>query len=153
MRKLLLLASAVLIMPIAACTSDISTSHYSTSNVGSVSQTMGGTVVSVRQVSVSSEDNNAGTLIGGALGGIGGSSIGGGSTAHALGAVGGAVIGGIAGNAAQRGLSSQQAYEYVVRLDNGNMVTIVQGTDILLNPGQRCFVSLGHPARVTPAYY
>ena len=152
MRKILLLAAASLIMPIAACTSDISSSHYSTGSVGTVAQVMSGTVVSVRQVSVSSEDNNAGTLIGGALGGIGGSTIGGGSTAHALGAVGGAVIGGIAGNAAQRGLSSQGGYEYIVRLDNGNMVTVVQGTDILLNPGQRCYVTLGDPARVTPAY-
>ena len=152
MHKILLLATAALIMPIAACTSDISSSHYSTGSVGTVAQVMSGTVVSVRQVSVSSEDNNAGTLIGGALGGIGGSTIGGGSTAHALGAVGGAVIGGIAGNAAQRGLSSQGGYEYIVRLDNGNMVTVVQGTDILLNPGQRCYVSLGNPARVTPAY-
>ena len=73
MHKLLLLATAALILPMAACTSDISSSHYSTGSVGSVAQTMGGTVVSVRQISVSSEDNNAGTLIGGALGGIGGS--------------------------------------------------------------------------------
>ncbi len=153
MHKLLLLATAALILPMAACTSDISSSHYSTGSVGSVAQTMGGTVVSVRQISVSSEDNNAGTLIGGALGGIGGSTIGGGSTAHALGAVGGAVLGGIAGNAAQRGLSSQQGYEYVIRLDNGNMITVTQGNDILLNPGQRCYVSLGSPARVMPAYY
>lgn len=152
MRKIVLLATAALIMPIAACTSDISSSHYSTSSVGAVAQVVAGTVVSVRQITVSSEDNNAGTLIGGALGGIGGSTIGGGSTAHALGAVGGAVIGGIAGNAAQRGLSSQQGYEYVVRLDNGNMLTVTQGNDVLLNPGQRCYVTLGSPARVMPAY-
>lgn len=152
MNKLLLLATAALMMPMAACTSDISTSHYSTSSVGSVSQVMGGTVVSVRRVTVSSEDEGGGALAGAALGGVGGYAIGGDSTAHALGAIGGAVLGGIAGNAAQKGLSSQQAYEYIVRLDNGSMVTVVQGTDILLNPGQRCYVSLGHPARVTPAY-
>ncbi|MBQ8677899.1 MAG: hypothetical protein IJ529_05475, partial [Alphaproteobacteria bacterium] len=64
MHKLILLASAALIMPIAACTSDISSSHYSTSSVGVAAQTMAGTVVSVRQITVSSEDNNAGTLIG-----------------------------------------------------------------------------------------
>ena len=153
MHKLIILASAALIMPIAACTSDISSSHYSTSSVGVAAQTMAGTVVSVRQITVSSEDNNAGTLIGAGLGGVGGSAIGGGSRAHTIGAIGGAVLGGIAGNAAQKGLSSQQGYEYVIRLDNGNMVTVTQGNDILLNPGQRCYVSLGHPARVTPAYY
>lgn len=152
MHKILFTTAVALILPLAACTSDISSSHYSTSSVGTVVQTMGGTVVSVRPITVSSEDNNAGTLIGGAMGGVAGSQIGGGDTAHILGAVGGAVIGGIAGNAAQRGLSSQSGYEYVIRLDNGNMVTVTQGTDILLNPGQRCYVSLGHPARVVPAY-
>ena len=49
-------------------------------------------------------------------------------------------------------LLEKNGYEYVIRLDNGNMVTVTQGTDILLNPGQRCYVSLGHPARVMPAY-
>lgn len=152
MHKILFTAAMALVLPLAACTSDISSSHYSAGSVGSVAQTMGGTVVSVRQITVSSEDNNAGTLIGGAMGGVAGSQIGGGSTAHILGAVGGAVIGGIAGNAAQRGLSSQNGYEYVIRLDNGSMVTVAQGADILLNPGQRCYVSLGNPARVMPAY-
>lgn len=152
MNKLLLVTVAALVMPIAACTSDISSSHYATSSVGRVNQTMSGTVISVRPITVSSEDNNAGTLIGGALGGVAGSQIGGGDTAHILGAIGGAVVGGIAGNAAQRGLSSQTGYEYVIKLDNGNMVTVTQGNDILLNPGQRCFVSLGNPARVMPAY-
>ena len=152
MHKLILLATAALIMPIAACTSDISSSHYSAGSVGTVTQTIAGTVVSVRAISVSSEDNNAGTLIGAGLGGVGGSAIGGGDRAHIIGAIGGAVLGGIAGNAAQKGLSSQQGYEYVIRLDNGNMVTVAQGNDVLLNPGQRCFVSLGNPARVMPAY-
>ena len=152
MHKNILVALSAVILPLAACTSDISSSHYYTDSVGRVSQTMGGTVVSVRPVVVSSEDNNAGTLIGGALGGVAGSTIGGGDTAHILGAIGGAVIGGIAGDAAQRGLSSQTGYEYVIRLDNGNMITVAQGNDILLNPGQRCYVSLGNPARVMPAY-
>lgn len=152
MHKTLLAAVAAIILPLAACTSDISSSHYYTDSVGRVNQTMSGTVVSVRPITVSSEDNNAGTLIGGALGGVAGSAIGGDDTAHILGALGGAVIGGIAGNAAQQGLSSQSGYEYVIRLDNGNMVTVAQGTDVLLNPGQRCYVSLGNPARVMPAY-
>jgi len=152
MHKTILIALTAIILPISACTTDISSSHYYTDSVGRVSQTMGGTVVSVRQIRVSSENNNAGTLIGGAVGGVAGSTIGGGDTAHILGALGGAVIGGIAGDAAQKGLSSQNGFEYVIRLDNGQMITVAQGNDILLNPGQRCYVSLGHPARVMPAY-
>ena len=153
MNKTILMATIALLLPVGACTSDISSSHYYTNSVGVAAQTIGGTVVSVRQVTLSSENEGGGALVGAALGGVGGYAIGGDSTAHTLGAIGGALLGGIAGNAAQKGLSSQQAYEYVVKLDNGNMVTVVQGTDVLLNPGQKCFVSLGNPARVSPVYY
>ena len=76
--------------------------------------------------------------------------IGGGNTAHLLGAVGGAILGGFAGNAAQEGLTSQQGYEYIVRLDNGNTVSTTQGADVLLNPGQRCQIIFGNPARIIP---
>ena len=67
-------------------------------------------------------------------------------------AIGGAVVGGIAGNAAQEGLSSQSGYEYVIQLDNGSMVTVSQGNDVLLNPGQKCMVLYGKRARVVPYY-
>ena len=73
--------------------------------------------------------------------------IGGSDTAHILGAIGGAVVGGIAGNAAQEGLSSQSGYEYVIQLDNGSMVTVSQGNDVLLNPGQKCMVLYGKRPR------
>lgn len=85
-------------------------------------------------------------------GGVAGSMIGGSDTAHILGAIGGAVVGGIAGNAAQEGLSSQSGYEYVIQLDNGSMVTVSQGNDVLLNPGQKCMVLYGKRARVVPYY-
>ena len=118
-------------------------------SVGQVSQAQGCTVVSVRPIKVSTQ-NGAGTAIGGIAGGIAGSQIGGGNTAHLLGAVGGAILGGFAGNAAQEGLTSQQGYEYIVRLDNGNTVSTTQGADVLLNPGQRCQIIFGNPARIIP---
>lgn len=134
-----------------ACTSRIGADQYDTSAVGEVNRAVKGTVVSVRQISIAS-NNGAGTLIGGAAGGVAGSMIGGSDTAHILGAIGGAVVGGIAGNAAQEGLSSQSGYEYVIQLDNGSMVTVSQGNDVLLNPGQKCMVLYGKRARVVPYY-
>lgn len=134
---------------IAGCASDIDSNYYSTGSVGQVSQAQGCTVVSVRPIKVSTQ-NGAGTAIGGIAGGIAGSQIGGGNTAHLLGAVGGAILGGFAGNAAQEGLTSQQGYEYIVRLDNGNTVSTTQGADVLLNPGQRCQIIFGNPARIIP---
>ena len=135
----LLLALPLTAAGIAGCASDIDSNY----------QAQGCTVVSVRPIKVSTQ-NGAGTAIGGIAGGIAGSQIGGGNTAHLLGAVGGAILGGFAGNAAQEGLTSQQGYEYIVRLDNGNTVSTTQGADVLLNPGQRCQIIFGNPARIIP---
>lgn len=145
----LLLALPLTAAGIAGCASDIDSNYYSTGSVGQVSQAQGCTVVSVRPIKVSTQ-NGAGTAIGGIAGGIAGSQIGGGNTAHLLGAVGGAILGGFAGNAAQEGLTSQQGYEYIVRLDNGNTVSTTQGADVLLNPGQRCQIIFSNPARIIP---
>lgn len=145
----LLLALPLTAAGIAGCASDIDSNYYSTGSVGQVSQAQGCTVVSVRPIKVSTQ-NGAGTAIGGIAGGIAGSQIGGGNTAHLLGAVGGAILGGFAGNAAQEGLTSQLGYEYIVRLDNGNTVSTTQGADVLLNPGQRCQIIFGNPARIIP---
>ena len=122
MKKAALLMILPMLLTAGACTSRIGADQYDTSAVGEVNRAVKGTVVSVRQISIAS-NNGAGTLIGGA-----------------------------AGNAAQEGLSSQSGYEYVIQLDNGSMVTVSQGNDVLLNPGQKCMVLYGKRARVVPYY-
>ena len=151
MKKAALLIILPMLLTAGACTSRIGADQYDTSAVGEVYRAVKGTVVSMRQISIASY-YGAGTLIGGAAGCVAGSMIGGSDTAHILGAIGGAVVGGIAGNAAQEGLSSQSGYEYVIQLDNGSMVTVSQGNDVLLNPGQKCMVHYGKRARVVPYY-
>ena len=133
-----------------ACTADIGTNDYYASSANTVNTAKMCTVVSLRPVTVKSNDNNAGTLFGAAAGGVAGSAIGGDDTAHILGAIGGALVGGIAGDAAQAELSKQTGYEYIVRLDNGNLATIVQGNDVYIQPGQKCMVLYGRQARVVP---
>ncbi len=149
MSKIALLMFFPLAIILTACTSRIGVNEYSVSGTGQVNRALRGTILSVRAVNVESE-NGAGTLIGGAAGGVAGSTIGKGSTANILGAIGGAVIGGIVGDAAQGALSSQTAYEYVIQLDNGSLVTLTQGTDVVLHPGQKCIVIYGNPSRIVP---
>ena len=132
---------------LTSCQADIASNQYSTSSVGVARSASECSVVSVRQVNVKS-NNGLGTVIGSVAGGVAGYSIGSGSTAHNLGAIGGAVLGGMAGNAAQGALSSQGGFEYVVKLSNGQIMTLTQGTDVLLTPGQRCMVLFGNPARL-----
>lgn len=149
MKKTAILLFLPLALMLASCTSRIGANDYSVSGTGQVNRALKGTILSVRQVNVQSE-NGVGTLIGGAAGGVAGSTIGKGSTANILGAIGGAVVGGMVGDAAQGALSSQTAYEYIIQLDNGSIVTLTQGTDTLLQPGQKCIVIYGNPSRIIP---
>ena len=132
-----------LILPVmavlAGCASQIGANQYDSAAVGSVNRARAGTIVSVRAITVADSDNSLGTAIGGIAG--------------VLGAVGGALVGGAAGNLAQRGLSKQSGYEYVVQLDNGGLVTVTQGSDVLMAVGQRCMVLYGSGsdrARIIP---
>lgn len=145
-----LLATAALMFLTAACAPNINSNHYSTSATGAVGQVLPCTVVSARQVNVSSSDSSAGAMLGAIGGGVAGSTIGHGR-GSLLGALGGAALGGLAGNYAQEGLSSQAGVEYIVRLDNGSMRTITQGTDVYMQPGQKCFLLYGDQSRVIPA--
>ena len=133
MKKFAILLVLPLALLVNACTSRIGANEYATAGTGQVNRAVKGTIVSVRQVQVQS-DNGAGTLIGGAAGGVAGSMIG----------------GGMAGDAAQGALSRQGGYEYVVQLDTGGLITVTQGTDVLLTPGQKCLVLYGKQARVVP---
>lgn len=142
-----LLTFVIPLVMLTACQADIQSDQYGTSSVGRAGSAAQCRVITVRQVKVKT-DNELGTLIGGAAGGIAGYSIGHGNTAHLLGGLGGAVLGGMAGDAAQGALSSQSGYEYVVELNNGQIMTITQGTSTLLSPGQKCLLLYGNPARL-----
>ena len=149
MKKQLLTISAAALL-LSACAANINSDHYNTSATGAVGQVMGCTVVNVRHVNVSSDDSSAGAVLGAIGGGVAGSTIGHGR-GSVLGALGGAALGGVAGNMAQKGLTSQTGVEYIVRLDNGTMRTITQGTDVYMQPGQRCYLLYGDQSRIIPA--
>lgn len=140
------------IVALAACAPRIGSNDYSYSSVRQASSAFPCTVLSVRQVNVSSDDNSAGTLLGGVAGGVAGSTIGHGRSANTLGAIGGAAAGMLAGNLVQDSIMKQGGYEYIVRTDNGQTISVTQGTDILLNAGQRCMLINGNPSRITPYY-
>ena len=151
MKKYLVYAAPVLIA-LAACAPRIGSNDYSYSSVRQASSAFPCTVLSVRQVNVASDDNSAGTLLGGVAGGVAGSTIGHGRSSHTLGAIGGAAAGMLAGNLIQDSMMQQGGYEYVVRTDDGRTYSVTQGTDILLNAGQRCMLINGNPSRII-AYY
>ncbi len=162
MRSIILAAATALVLGGCAQTSpDV----YGPYEVGAAAYTEMGTVAGARPVEVSSPGGTGiGATVGALAGGIAGAQIGPSSYSHrghrhrytsaasALGAVGGALIGGLIGAAIERDVSRQTAVEYIVRLDDGALVTIVQG-DRPLAVGQRVFVQTPNRgrARLVPA--
>lgn len=148
--NLLYVVPALLAM--AACAPRIGSNDYSYGSVRQASNAFPCTVLSVRAVNVSSDDNTVGTALGGVAGGVAGSTIGHGRSANTLGAIGGAAAGMLIGNLAQDAMMKQSGYEYVVRTDNGQTYSVTQGTDTLLSAGQRCMLLNGAESRIIPYY-
>lgn len=147
MRIAIALLSAAAVA-LGGCASNISPQTYSVGAVGQINRSISGTVISAREVGV------AGTVgMGGAAGTAAGAVIGsgaGGNNARGniVGAIGGAVVGGLAGAAIEANATKQQGIEYVVETENGNLMTIVQGTDTVFSQGQKVLVLYGSPSRL-----
>jgi outer membrane lipoprotein SlyB len=105
-----------------------------------------GTVESVRDVIIDANDTGTGTLAGAAIGGIAGSTVGGGRRANAAGAIAGAVVGGLIGNAVEKNGNDRQGVEVTIRLEGGQIIAITQGKDEEFRPGDRVKILSGQGA-------
>ena len=127
------------------CAPRIGGSNYSVRGSGEMSKTYRGVVVSSRVIKISAktaENENTpgvGALAGGTLGGLTGSVIGKGRGSLVAAGVG-ALTGALAGHMAEKGLTDQDGFEYQVRLEDGQLITIAQGADPVLQVGQRVLV-------------
>jgi outer membrane lipoprotein SlyB len=118
------------------CATSKSGSVYSREDARREQSVRMGVLESVRSVSIEGTKSAVGPATGAIAGGIGGSQIGHGA-GSAVAAVAGAVIGGLIGAAAEEGLTRKQGIELTVRLDNGEMLAIVQEADEVFKPGER----------------
>ena len=150
MKKILVIAMATIL---SACAANLDTNRYQTSATGQINSVQEGVVINVRPVRIATENGGVGTIAGGIAGGVLGNTVGGSSVANTLGAVGGAVLGGYLGSKAQEGLSAQNGYEYIVKLDSGKAITLTQGADKVFSVGQPVYVldaDYGERARIIP---
>lgn len=96
-----------------------------------------GTIVSIREVKIQSDNTGViGTVGGGVLGGIAGSTIGGGrgsAVASAVGAIAGAMI----GSAVEEKATQISSLEMVIRKDDGQEIVVVQKKEDGFIPGKR----------------
>jgi len=150
-RGWLLIAALTLPIFLAGCASSLSADAYSRDQARVAQTVQYGTVQSIRTVQIEGTKTPIGTAGGAIVGGILGSTVGGG-TGRQLATVGGAIAGGVAGSAVEEGITRQPGYEIEVQLDNGRIINVVQAADRQFSPGQRVRVVTGRDgtARVTP---
>ena len=140
----------------SGCARDINPSNVSAGAAGEAMTTYRGVIVSLRKITVESGDsfdnNGIGLLFGGATGAVLGSTIGKGS-GNALATIGGAAAGAALGALAEGEIKEQDGLEYVVRRDDGQLITVVQGLDQIYSNGTRVYVQISNRgrSRIIPA--
>lgn len=130
----------VLILGIAAAVAGCATSNagdtYSREEARRVQSVQTGVVETVRHVKIEGTKSAIGAGAGTIVGGIAGSSVGGGGKSSAVASVLGAVAGGVAGAAAEEGITREDGQEITVRLDSGRIISVVQTGKEAFRPGE-----------------
>lgn len=145
-------ALAVSVSVLAGCANrSASSSVYSYDQAQREQIVRTGTVTGVRPITIQNDKSTgAGLIGGGALGGVAGNAVGGGS-GRTIATVGGAILGALAGNAIENQVGKTSGYEITVRLDNGETRVVAQEADVPISVGQRVQVISGAgPTRVAP---
>ncbi|MEM9060246.1 MAG: hypothetical protein AAGD13_07255 [Pseudomonadota bacterium] len=141
---------------VAGCARQISPDVHTGRDAGETLQTYEAVIENVRIVEIQESDtlegNKTGQLLGSVAGGFAGARFGAG-LGRALAIAGGAIAGAFAGALVEQEVKRQQAAEYIVRTESGELLTLVQGPDPLLAVGQRVFIqeSLRGRGRIIPA--
>ncbi|WP_372013591.1 outer membrane lipoprotein [Pseudoxanthomonas sp. 10H] len=135
-------------LAMAGCATHGSPSTFTRSEAGRAQTVESGTVTAVRAVSIQNDSRGVATATGAVLGGLAGSTVGGGRGQTAA-TVGGAVAGGAAGNAIAG--TTRAGVEVTVQLESGRTVAVVQeGSPDQFRVGDRVRVaSDGVTTRVT----
>lgn len=103
--------------------------NYTRGQVRGEQQVRMGAVEAVRDVVIDARNTGTGTLAGAAIGGVAGSTVGGGYKANAVGSIAGAVVGGIIGNAVEKSGNDRKGVEVTIRLEDGKLIAVTQEKD------------------------
>ena len=147
MKRLLVLTAVAASMLTAGCASPgLGGGNYSRSQVRGEQTVRLGSVESVRDITIDARDTGTGTLAGAAIGGIAGSTVGGGNRANAVGAIAGAVVGGLIGNSVEKNNNDRRGVEVTVRLEGGKIIAVTQEKDEDFRVGDRVKILSGQGA-------
>ncbi len=124
MNKIIILLLSIPFI-LAGCASEQGGDVYSRDQVREVQHFKVGTVESMHKVRIEGTKTPIGSTAGAVAGGIAGSGASSGKTGQVA-AVLGAVVGGMAGAAAEEGLTRENGIEYVIKLEDGSNISVVQ---------------------------
>jgi outer membrane lipoprotein SlyB len=148
--KTRLISYGAILIGLSACGPTYSPDTYASNAVQQANKVEQGVIAGVRDVAVSAS-GAVGTVTGAAAGGIAGAQVGVGPTS-AFASLGGALVGGIAGSTMEHATADTQAFEYIVRKGNGDLVSVTQKDKTPLVLGEHVLVIAGNQARVVPDY-
>jgi len=145
------LAAVLLAGLVAGCASPgLGGGNYTRAQVRGEQTVRFGVVESVRDVVIDARATGTGTLAGAAIGGVAGSTLGGGHRANAVGAIAGAVVGGIVGSAVEKNANDRRGVEVTIRIEGGKVIAVTQEKDEEFRVGDRVRILSGQGAtRVT----
>ena len=136
---------------VTGCASNQGAREYKASEVGQISRVEEAVIVSSEPVTIEGREGYLGAVTGAVIGGIAGSQIGGDDASKTVGGVGGAVGGGVIGREIEKAATRKPGFRYTVKLlDDGELITIVQGGDVAMANGTPVYVQYGERARVIP---
>lgn len=145
-RRLLIVC---MLVAATACVTSKSSAVYSRQQTQRAYTVYNATVLELRVVEIEGKSGRVGTLGGAWIGSTAARSAGDGHGSSVLGAVGG-VAGAIIGRGAERELTANEGFEIILKLDNDEIVAVVQGADVVFTVGERVRVLRdGASARVT----
>ena len=144
MKRLLVLGTVATVTILAGCAQPgLGGGNYTRGQVRGEQSVRIGTVENVRDVTIDARDTGTGTLAGAAIGGVAGSTVGGGSRANTVGAIAGAVVGGLIGNAVEKSGNDRRGVEVTVRLESGALIAVTQEKDEEFRAGDRVRILSG----------
>ena len=127
---------AIILFIAGGCASSRSGQVYQRDQARSVHTVQLGTIEAINNVQIEGTKTKAGAIAGGATGAALGHAVGSGS-GKTIATVVGAVAGGLAGAAAEEGITKKDALEITVKLDDGEVIAIVQKADEHFAVGDR----------------
>jgi len=143
-----ILISILLVAVVSGCLKPQGASTYTRQQMGRTASVAEGTIISMREVDIAGTASGTGSGAGAAAGAVGGSYAGGDARTAVLGAIGGAVVGGVAGAVAESEITKTKATEFLIAMDNGDKIAIVQMNDENLKVGDNILMLKSDRVRI-----